>query len=146
MFAFGVGFRDVWSNVPSNLDFVTFKRTARRHEANRVRKILPVTIHLPCDCRDSQAKLLLFHQFLRVPACLKELGPGVWWVLARSQHLPSTFGNQVSDELTTGDVNTTHYLTKFMFLNLQSTSYWQAKFGRPEARWCSCEGRTFLHH
>ena len=57
--------------------------------------------------------------------CLKIFGPGIWWVLARNQHLPSTFVNQVGDELTTGGVNTTHYLRGFVYLNLQSTSNWQ---------------------
>ena len=58
MFAFGVGFRDwAWPNLPSNLDFISFKRTAaRRHEANRVRMILPLT---PCDCSDSDAETIV---------------------------------------------------------------------------------------
>ena len=42
MFALGVGFRDVLVQ-PTMLDFLTLKRTAaRRHEANSVRRILPV--------------------------------------------------------------------------------------------------------
>ena len=68
---------------------------------------------------------LLFNQVLRVPACLKEFGPGVWWMLARNPYLPSTFGNQVGDELTAGGVNTTHYSRVFVYLILQSTSDWQ---------------------
>ena len=46
-------------------------------------------------------------------------------MLARSKNLPSTFGNQVGDELTTGGVNTTHYTGGFVYMNLKSTSCWQ---------------------
>ena len=46
-------------------------------------------------------------------------------MLARSPYLPSTFGTQVGDELTTGGVNTTHYTGGFVYMNLESTSNWQ---------------------
>ena len=46
-------------------------------------------------------------------------------MLARNPYLPSTFGNQVGDELTAGGVNTTHYSRVFVYLILQSTSDWQ---------------------
>ena len=59
-------------------------------------------------------------------------------MLARNPHLPSTFGNQVDDKLTTGGFNTTHHMGSFVFMSLESNSFLQAKFGRPEAQWCSC--------
>ena len=57
-----------------------------------------------------------------------------------NQHLPSTFGNQVSDELTIGGVNTTHYLRGFVCLNLQSTCYWQENSDG------SCGDHALRHH
>ena len=44
-------------------------------------------------------------------------------MLARNQHL--FYGNQVSDELTTGGVNNNHYTEGFAFMSLESTSYKQ---------------------
>ena len=46
-------------------------------------------------------------------------------MLARNPYLSSTFGNQVGDELTTAGVDATHYLSGFVYLNLQITGYWQ---------------------
>ena len=50
-------------------------------------------------------------------------------MLARSPYLPSTWDNQVDDELTTGGVNTTHSTGGFVYRNLESTSYWQVNLG-----------------
>ena len=46
-------------------------------------------------------------------------------MLARNPYLPSTFGNQVGDELTSGGVNNNHYMGGFVFMSLESTSYEQ---------------------
>ena len=43
-------------------------------------------------------------------------------MLARNQYLLSTYGNQVSDELTTGGVKNNHYAEGFVFMSLESTS------------------------
>ena len=51
---------------------------------------------------DPSVRDIVVSSSLAGTACLKVFGPGIWWGAPRgNRHLPSTCGNQVSDELTT---------------------------------------------
>ena len=54
---------------------------------------------------------------------VRDEGPGVWWMLARSPYKPFTFAIK-SRSVDQSGVNSVIHTGDFMYTNLESTSHW----------------------